>query len=477
MAWPFFKSEKRTEKSVKRAGKRAFRAPRDKNSGWRPIGGTQERAPSALSVIRAHARDLSHNNPYGSRAVNALTSHAIGTGIRASITGDDDFEKAFISWAESVDVDYEGRLNFYGLQSLASRSMFEAGDSFIIMREVRRNDDLTLKLQIIDADQLDTGASPIKKGNSVHQGVEIYPSGIIAGYHIRLDASKNNSIFVGRRNVIHLIELLYPGQLRGVPRGAQALATANTVGEFFSTALARAKSEACFTAFVTTPHADSAGGLIGEIDDDDGFLIPENLEPGMIIPLNPGEDVKVAQPPSSGGMREYIKVGLQAVAAAYGVTYDQISADLEGSNFSSHKAGKLEFNRSIDNLRAHTLLPAFRRIVERYKKVFEANEGRVSNATYSLVSPKREGIEPLKDAQATNLKLQNGTLSWSDAVREEGKDPDKQIAEIAGVLKKFEASGLQFSFELGPVKIISYGNDENEGKELKDETDGEVEVA
>ena len=345
--------------------------------------------------------------------------------------------------------------------------MFEAGDALIIMREKRLSDRLTLTLQVIDPEQLHAGAAPRESGNKVFQGVEVYPSGQIFGYHVRLRLDDSSAVFIPRRDAVHLLELLYPGQMRGIPRGAQALARANNVDQFMSTALARAKIEACLTAFVTTDHPDDAGGLLGEPGDpDSGFLPPERLEPGLIVPLAPGEDVKVAQPPSSGGMADYVKIGLQSVAVAYGVTYDAISGDLEKVNFSSQKAGRLEFNRGIDSLRAHTIFPAVRKIIARFKEVFEANAARSTEATVTLVAPGRESVEPLKDAQTLSLDLQMGVKTWAQAVRERGHDPDDQIRELADIAEKFKAAGMNFKLDLGPVQITADPDPEDENPDV-----------
>lgn len=448
-----------------RLRQRAYRPPKDLTSpgGWTPTNAQQEYAPGALPRIRSAARDLAQNNPYAARAISVLTQHAVGTGIRASIRGDDEFERAFEAWAGSTDADREGRLTLYGIQNLAARVMFEAGDALIIMREKRTDTGLTLTLQVIDPEQLHAGAAPREAGNKVFQGVEVYPSGQIYGYHVRLRLDDSAAVFIPRRDAVHLLELIYPGQMRGIPRGAQALARANNVDAFMTTALARAKIEACLTAFVTTDHPDDAGGLLGEPGDPDtGFLPPERLEPGLIVPLAPGEDVKVAQPPSSGGMADYVKIGLQSVAVAYGVTYDAISGDLEKVNFSSQKAGRLEFNRGIDSLRAHTIFPAVRKIIARFKEVFEANMARASDATVTLVAPGRESVEPLKDAQTLSLDLQMGVKTWSQAVRERGHDPDDQIRELADIAAKFAAAGLVFKLSLGPVSIEAAAADPDE---------------
>lgn len=485
MAWPFSRKNKQDDTSGRtindRLKKRAYRAPRDKNSagGWMPIGGASEPAAGALPLIRSRARDLAQNNPHALRAVDTLTGHSVGTGLRASIRGDKDFEDAFTSWASSALCDHEKRMSLYGIQNLATRTMFEAGDSLIIMRNKRTPDGLRLTLQVIDPDQFNTGASPKYNGNVTHQGVEVYASGQIAGYHIYLQPGSQKSVFISARDAVQLIELVYSGQVRGIPRGAQVLSHAKNADDFIHVGLARARVEACLTAFITTPNASTSPAMIGEEQDEDGgFLPPEALEPGMIIPLNPGEDVKTAQPPSSGGMKDYVEISLRSVAVGYGVLEYHVSGNLGGFTYSSGKFGLNEFYTSIDVVREHTIKPAFMRIMDRFKEVYEANTGRVTNATWTLISPKRNSVEPLKDAQSTNLRLQNGTLTWGDAVRAEGKDVEDHIAEIAELRDKFKAAGLDFKLTIGPVEItyLDPESDDEEEALLEEEDDADADA-
>ena len=439
---------------------RAFRAPRDTNKkgGWFAPAGN-ERAPAALQMIRNRARDLAQNNPHAYRAVSVLTSHAVGTGIRAAISGDEGFEQEYRTWANSFNADHENRQTLYGLQNLAVRAMIEAGDSLLIMRDVRTDRGLSLSLQLIDADQIAHHAAPKNPGNRVFAGVEVNRDNRVVGYHILPELDSLTPIFVNADDCVHLMEFLYPGQLRGIPRGSQALLRANSVDEFMHVALTRAKVEACLSAYIVSETTDFDDQ---NPDSEDDYFESEYLSPGMIGRLRPGEDIKSVQPPTSGGLRDYLKIGLQSVAVAYGCTYDQISQDLSDSKFSSHKAGKLEFNRSIDNLRAHTIIPAFRKIIDRFKINYEISTGRSVNAEISLTPPGRESIEPLKDAQAKRIELALGLKTWSQAVRETGRDPEEQLAELKRVADEFKAAGIALSFnaDLGPIGSEDVSNDD-----------------
>lgn len=461
-------------KKAPRMQTRRYRAPLDKTSpgGWLPAGGSVERAPAALPLIRSRARDLAHNNPYASRAVSVLTSHTVGSGIRFSIRGDEAYETAFKEWAGSTACDYEGRLNLYGIQAVATRTMFEAGDSFIIIRQARTAAGLRPTMQLLDPDQLDESASPRGgRENRVIAGVEVDRGGRIVGYHVRADLELGNTKaeYVKASDVIHLFEQLHPGQVRGIPRGAQALVKAHTVDSFLAAALAKARTEACFVAFVTGPSLDDGAGIIGEIDESsDEYTLPEMLEPGTIIPLPDGHDVKIAVPSGSGGLRDYVEIGLQAVAVSYGVTYAQLSGDVSKANFSSEKASRLEFYRGVDTVRAHFVMPALSRIEQAFRLAYEASEGRDVEARVSMTAPGRESIEPAKDALAEMTALASGGLTFGQYCLARGLDPEDQIQALVSERKRMADLGLSLKFgavDIGALAAAAAAEDQPDNQE------------
>jgi lambda family phage portal protein len=434
---------------------RTYRAPRDPNGvgGWFPSASTVQRAPAALPVIRARARDLAHNNSYAGRAVSVLTSHAVGHGVRFSIRGDDRYRDAFAAWASSTDCDYEGRLNLYGIQAVAARTMFEAGDAFIIIRQSRVAAGLRPTLQLVDPDQIDEAAQPKYRGNRVISGVEVSKSGKVIGYHVRPELDVAASTFIAADQVIHLLEILHPGQLRGIPRGAQALVRANTIDSFLTAALAKARVEACFSAFVTTPANDDGALIGGEVDGEDAeWTVPEMLEPGMIVPLPEGYDVKMSVPTGSGGVRDYIEISLMSVAVAYGCTYAQVSGDVSRANYSSEKASRMEFNRAIDTVREHFIMPALQKIERAFRDAYEASESCDVRAIVSMTAPARESIEPAKDALADMTALAAGGMTFGQYCLSRGLDPDEQISALKAEREKLSSLGVALQF--GSVRIL-----------------------
>jgi capsid protein len=114
--------------------------------------------------------------------------------------------------------------------------------------------------------------------------------------------------------------------------------------EYDDAELVRKKIEACFAAFVT---GDEDGATLGDSSIDGEGRRIERFEPGMIEYFPSGKDVRFATPGASGGYAEYMRVQLHAIAAGVGLTYELLTGDLSQVNYSSIRAGLIEFPRSV----------------------------------------------------------------------------------------------------------------------------------
>ena len=89
---------------------------------------------------RARARQLVRSNPYASNAAASFAAHAVGCGIKpSSLVEDgalkDQIQRLWLAWTDEADAD--GLTDFYGLQTMAARAMFEAGECFFRFRPRR----------------------------------------------------------------------------------------------------------------------------------------------------------------------------------------------------------------------------------------------------------------------------------------------------------------------------------------------------
>jgi len=123
-----------------------------RTEGWRTPGtGANSEVAVALPRLRDRSRDLVRNNPHAAKAVQALVSNLVGTGIVARArSGDPERnEAADALWSRFVrQCDAEGRTDFNGLQALVARTMVESGECLVRLRPRRRDDGLVVPLQL-----------------------------------------------------------------------------------------------------------------------------------------------------------------------------------------------------------------------------------------------------------------------------------------------------------------------------------------
>ena len=143
------------------------------NSSWRTHStSANDEIGTAGTLLRDRMRDLVRNNPHAANALSVLVTHSIGEGI-VPRTRDAAVNKLFDEWSKQCDA--SGNSDFYGIQSLAAREMFESGDGLVRRRRRFSSDGLAVPLQIevIETDLIDSAKNgELDGGNNAIQGIE-----------------------------------------------------------------------------------------------------------------------------------------------------------------------------------------------------------------------------------------------------------------------------------------------------------------
>jgi lambda family phage portal protein len=427
---------------------RAYDAARidRRTSGWKATStsANAEIGP-AFRISRDRSRDLVRNNPYATKALNALVSKSVGTGIRARM--DKGAKKVWENWVKSCD--FDGHFDLYGIQMLAARAAFESGE--VLIRRIRKTSgDVPLQLQVLEPDYLDpTRYGPQANGNYAIAGVEINLQGQVVAYWL-YDQHPGENVLLPRSlwshrvdasEVIHFYEKRRPGQLRGMPRLASSIIKLRDLDEYEEAELVRKKIEACFVAFV---HGGNPNTPLGEASTDTSVTPAkrnETLSPGIIEYLGQNEEVSFGSPSSSSGYGDYTKTQLHAIAAGAGVTYELLTGDLSQVNFSSIRAGQNDFRDMIDQWRWIDFIPVVCNRIEAWfmDAAWTAGSIRTRNYTALWTAPKWPYVDPLKDIQAMKEEIRGGLSSLSEKIRQNGDDPQEVFAEKASELKELKA--------------------------------------
>ena len=441
-----------------------------RTDGWR-TGSTSANAEllPALTALRNRSRDLVRNNPYARRAVGALVSGMVGSGFVASLNGArPDVRAAWESFVATCDAD--GQLDFYGLQSLIARCLFESGECIVRLRRRRPDDGLLvpLQLQVLEPDHLDAGKTQsLAGGGRIVSGVEFDAIGRRVAYWLHPDhpgdvtigVSGMTSARVPADQVIHLYEKSRPGQVRGVPQMAASMMRMRDLDDYEEAELVRKGIEACFAAFVTSPEGDPS--LTPATQDAAGRRI-ETLGAGMIQYLRPGESVSFGSPTSSDGYGDYTRTQLHAIAAGAGVTYEQLTGDLSQVNYSSIRAGLLEFRRMVETLRWQMFVPMFLARVQAEFAAMALVSGAVRSSvpSWEWTAPRWEWVDPLKETEAAASEIRIGLSSLSEKLRERGMDPERVFAEIAAERKRLAELGINLDASVSPASRALMDHDE-----------------
>lgn len=433
-----------------------------RTSGW-STGGTSANAEiaPALTLLRNRSRDLVRNNPYAAKAINSLVSNAIGTGITPSLANNA-AQKLWKQWVTECDAD--GQLDFYGLQMLIARTVRESGECLVRFRYRKESDGLSvpLQLQVLEPDYLDNlKYEVLPNGGYIQHGIEFDAIGRRAAYWLykthpgELSPMMNVAVSyrVPAEDVLHIYEKTRPGQTRGVPVLAPSMLKMRDLDDYEEAELVRKGIEACFAAFVTS-DADSM--TLGASSTESGSQRRlENLSAGMIEYLKPGEAVNFGAPSAANGYNEYIRTQLHSIAAGAGITYEQLTGDLSQVNYSSIRAGTLEFRRGIEQWQWMTFIPMLCMPVMRAWQTSAVLAGKIKKAGIETnwTTTRFDWVDPVKDITGELMEVASGLKPWSEAVRGRGYDPKSNIAEIAKEQQAFKDAGIDI--QLG--KLITLG--------------------
>lgn len=438
---------------------------------------TQENLNSLLSsggdLLRARARQIVRSNPYAANAIESFVANAVGSGIKPSpLTQDTEIksalQKTWLAWTDDADAD--GLTDFYGLQALAARAMFEAGECFVRFRPRRLEDGLTvpLQLQLLEAEHLPfnkTGTDA--NGNTIRCGIEFDAIGRRVAYHFYRNhpgdstnkAIDKEIVRVPASEVLHIYRPLRPGQIRGVPWISPAMVKLYLLDQYDDAELDRKKVAALFAGFITKNAPED--NMMGESAPDTAGSALAGLSPGTMQVLLPGEDVKFSSPADVGGSYEMFQYRtLLAVCAAMGMPYTNVTGDLKAANYSSIRAGTLEFRRKLEQFQHATLVYQLCRPVWLRWVQTAVMSGAVSIPNFSRdptqhtaakwITPKWEWVDPLKDRQAEKIAQECGWKAPSDIIESEGYDLDETYQRIAADQNLADSLGLRLGKQIAP---------------------------
>jgi lambda family phage portal protein len=307
----------------------------------------------------------------------------------------------------------------------------------------------------------------------------------------------------GRPIFVHGFEPEREGVTRAISPFAALLTRLKMIGKFADAELASASLNALFSAFVETdlPLDDVAKSLApsAPLYADrvvEHFTKHPAMVGGVRIPvLPPGSKITMnSSTRESTSFASFQMAFLQSIASALGLSYEQLSMDFTKANYSSIRAALNETWRSIKRIsrvfveqvvtpvyyafleeafdKGHLVLPAGASPLIGHNggprldalDVFHAIPGALMRARW--IGPGRGYVDPLKEAQASAMKMEAMVSTLEKECAEQGESFEEVLDQIAveeGMLKDRKLTRLSLVAAVQATRGPKPDSEEAEG--------------
>ncbi len=466
-------------------------------SNWVPARATADAdlLPDQDMLI-ARSRDLCRNNGVAAGALQALQDNVVGSGLR--LAADPDYkalgkdiawkedwsrttESLWRTWADSFACDAAGQQTFNSLTQLVFRSALENGEALCLPLWLPRNDTpFSTCLQLVDADRL-SNPQFVPASLYLRGGIETDVYGKPIAYHIQKQLNWPGFYYgiygitgygisaglewervpaqtsFGRRRVLHVHVKDRVDQTRGKPILAPVIEQFRMLDSYQRTELQSAIVNSIVAGVLETPM-DPAG--IAEMmgGDPAAYLQSKNeyrvqLEGGTIAPLYPGDKLTPFIPSRpSQQYAAFIEAILRQIGASIGLPYELILKDFSKTNYSSARAALNEAWRYFivrrNWLATYWTAPVYRLWMEE-----AVNAGMIEapnfyqNAEFYLkakwIGPGRGVIDPTKEAEAQQIRVDTFTSTLEEECAEQGRDWELVMEQRKVEVDRMNELGLQ----------------------------------
>lgn len=426
-----------------------------------------------FTTKRDRSRDLVRNNPYAQRVIRLWETALIGHGwsFKAKAgrrNGGGRGQRAtdeFRAWAaDPLQCDHEGLSNFDRLMAKAARCWKDSGEVLIRFHapspaKVRRLGlRIPIQLQVLepdwlaeDHDGIHTAGTP--EGGWTHRGIEYDADGTRLSYWIynhhpgessvRVVSPESNRVPADQ--IIHLFSDDRAQQSRGVTCLAPVMITLRDLDDYMDAQLLKQKVSACMTGVIV--DVDGASDQKSDVGD--------RIEPGAMVRLGPGQDVRFSSPPSVGEIDSIMRVYLLRIAIGTNVPYELLTGDFQGTNFSAGRLGWQSFNKQTVSEQQQILVPAFNRIWIWWARSASMVGIATDGLTPDWTPPPPQPYDPAADTKAKISKIRAGLLPPQEGIREEGLEPEDVIQQYREWNSAIDDAGIVLDTD--PRKVSAQG--------------------
>jgi lambda family phage portal protein len=456
-------------------------------AGWNPVAGSGDSDLLwDLGSLTPRSRDLDRNHGIAQSGRQTKVDNIVGIGFQLSPTPDYramgrdkvwamGFSRAVRSkwrpWAETTACDMAGTQNVHGLtRQMFNGSMLNGDAVALPLWSPDARSKYATKLQVMEADRLSTPIGRID-GQHMRGGVEVDDYGKPVAYWIRKAHPGDAYIGVlpaviqwerieaetawGRKRVIHVGDFDRAGQHRGKPDLTAVLTQFKMLDHYQRTEIQAAVVQAMVAAFIETPMSTEAMATMfgGDVESQafQTYLAQKNeyrvaLKGAAVLPLFPGDKMSPFTPTRPNGVYgQFVENVLRHIAAGLNLPYELLLKDFSKTNYSSARAALLEAWRFFIGRRKWLtdfwMTPVFELWMEEAVNAGDFEEFGIGAAEFyenrfavcrcKWIGPGRGWVDPVKEATAAKLRMENNVSTLEMECAEQGLDWEEVLEQKA----------------------------------------------
>ena len=510
-------------------------------SSWRvPHTFSLNQQAHERTLSQSRAADLAANDWAASSGLKAITTNAVGIGLKpqsrlnAKALGitrkvaselQQNMEAIWAEWTPRAHA--LGSLSFEDLQLLGLRTMLLYGELLhlpVISGNKNSNQNLndrsggqiSLAIQNISPTRLRT-PSDLQHHHNIIDGVEFDSCGIPQAYwlatptanstlSIDMDSLASSQFTripakVGHRpGCFHLFRHQDDEQVRGESIFNPGINLFRHLSDSVDHELLSQVVTSSLSLFIAREDGSPLANYIHtqENDDSEDPQYYEDINPGTILYGNPSEKPHMLESSRpSPNFAAFCEFTLRAMAASIDMPYEVLAKDFSKTNYSSARAALLEAWRVYTLYRTwlsrHYCQPIWGLVMEEawlsgmLKLPAGAPDFYEAYALYTQaiwIGPPRGYVDPVKEITATTAALDHNLMTYSEAIAERGRDFEEVMDEreeeerrLAQLNKaKGSRSALTSAPGENPFQDTAKDNDADKDEDDTDESDNPSEA-
>jgi capsid protein len=439
-----------------RAGYDVARTTEENTNMWvgaDSLSAAQANSPAVRKTIRDRARYEVANNSYADGIADTIAADTVGPQVQLQL-GDSDLaqrtERDFMRWAKAI--------NLWAKLRVMRRAKAVDGEVFGMLttnRKVRNR--VKLDLRLIETEMI-TSWTATQKDNEI-DGIRFDDEGNPASYRVlnthpsdfREFMKSAAGKWIASEFIIHYFTATRPGQVRGISELTPALSLFGELRSYTKAVVGCATRAAEISGVLETTlppegvAADVSPLTYMDSERNTFMSIPEGWKMAQL---------KAEQPTTTYAMFKAEIVN--EVARCLSMPYNVAAGNSSGYNYASGRLDHQSYDRGIEVERAEIDNDILNRVFDAWLSEYRT----VANMTTADMVAMAEGtawyyssrghVDPKKEADADDIRLQNKTLTYkrywasrgADGKREMQNWIDERVASEDAWNKTREAAGL-----------------------------------